>query len=110
MSLDIWFERLPCEHCKRGGETVWERSPTYNLANMWRAAGLPFSDDIENKPAGELIPALERGIAALRADPAKFRAMEPANKWGTHEDLLEVAESCLAAAREYPTAIVTTWR
>lgn len=111
MSLGIYLHLPACAHCGRGDEQVFERSPTYNLGPMWRAAGLPFSDEsIEGKAIADLLPVLEAGLANLRADPARFRAMNPPNGWGSYEGLCDVVERMIAAGQEHPTAVVRTWR
>mgnify|MGYP000885609505 CR=1 FL=1 len=110
MSLGIWFKSVPCAHCGRSDGTVWERSPTYNLAEMWNAAGVPFEPGIEGQTAGSLLPRLESSLLELKSNPAKYRAMNAPNGWGTYEDLVSVLESAIEAARAYPDAIVGTWR
>ena len=110
MSLGIYFNAPTCEHCKRGGDAVWSRSPTYNLREMWTSAGLPFDEEIGGKRVAELLPKLEAGLAELLRDPTKYRAMNPPNGWGTYEGLVEVVESAIEAAKQYPDAIVSTWR
>lgn len=110
MALHIWFDNPPCVTCGHGG-SVWERNPTYNLGPMWQEAGLPFSDEsIEGKPCFEMLPALEAGLAVLKAEPARFRKLNPPNGWGDYEGLVEVVESAIAAARKYPNAIVRCGR
>jgi hypothetical protein len=110
VSLDISLTVGACEHCGRGGDEMWEGNITYNLSEMWRAAGLPYSEDIEGKPAREMLPRLETGLAALRAEPARFEAMNPPNKWGSYAGLLDFTTRLIDAAREYPEAIVTASR
>lgn len=111
MSLGIYFDLPPCPHCKgTGGGTIWERSPTYNLSDMWEAAGVPFDDGIEGQTAGSILPRLEASLAELKAHPAKYKAMNPPNGWGDYEGLVEVVESAILAAKQFPDAVISTWR
>lgn len=110
MSLGIWFKSVACEHCGRGDGDIWGRSPTYNLREMWEAAGVPFHHGIEGQTAGSILPALEASLAELKSHPAKYTAMNPPNGWGTYDDLIEVVESAVEAARKHPNAIIRTWR
>lgn len=94
MSLGI---HLACPTC---GDRIFDRNPTYNLGPMWRAAGIDW-DALEGKDGNVVGPAIEAAIATLRAEPEKFRAMEPANRWGTYEGLLEVLELLVEACRNH---------
>lgn len=76
---------------------------------MWRAAGLPFDDNIGGKCVTEILPCLEAGLAELKRDPEKYRAMNSPDGWGTFEDLVEVTESAIAAAKQFPNATISTW-
>jgi hypothetical protein len=76
---------------------------------MWKAAGLPFDDKIEGKCVTEILPSLEAGLAELKRDHQKYRALSQTNNWGTYEDLIEVTESAIAAAKQFPTATISTW-
>lgn len=110
MSLGIWLKIPACEHCGNDAHEVWGRSPTYNLYPMWKEAGCPFEEGIEGKLGIELVPALEASLANLKADPSKFKAMNPANGWGNYEELVDVVETMIEAAKKYPKAKVGTWR
>ena len=111
MSLDLYLTVGACSHCGRSGEPVWDRNITYNLSTMWRAAGVPFSDEgIEGKRAADVLPALEASLVELRAKPVVYRAMNPANGWGVYEELVDLVGSMLDAARKHPESIVGTWR
>lgn len=105
MSYDFTLTLDACEHCKRPGECVWEGQITYNLGPMWRAAGLPFSDDaVEGMLASDIGQAVEEGLAILRADPPRFQALNAPNGWGTYEDLCGFLDGMLEACRKFPTA------
>lgn len=106
MSLDIWLNLPACDHCGRDESGVYSGNITYNLGPMWREAGLPYSDEIEGKTAGELVPALESGLVELEADPARFKTMNPSNGWGSYDGLVEFTKRIIAAAKTWPKAIV----
>lgn len=106
MSLDIWFTLNACAHCGRDEPEVYSGNITYNLGEMWRAAGLPYSEAIEGKTAGDLVPALEAGLSTLEAEPDRFHAMNPSNGWGSYDGLLEFTRRMVAAAKTWPKAIV----
>lgn len=111
MSLDLSYDLDVCQHCGRHAERVFDKNITYNLGPMWRAAGLPFSDEsIEGKPARDMLEPMRDGLVALLAEPEKFRAMNPSNGWGSYEGLVRFVEAAIAAADEYPDAIVRASR
>ena len=110
MSLGIYLDLDPCPHCGRGPDRVWESSPTYNLGPMWRAAGVPFDEGIEGKRGRELLDDLRVSLATLRADPARFKAMNPPNGWGDYDGLCDVVQRMIEAIEKYPEAVVSTWR
>lgn len=60
--------------------------------------------------ARDLIPSMESGLAALKADPARFKALNPENGWGSYEGLVEFVEQYLAACKESPDAQVEVSR
>lgn len=93
---------------------VFSANITHNLGRMADAAGIYDCcwrpDEHGMTKASQLIEPLQTGIAALRADPAKFKAFNPDNGWGSYEGLLEFAEEYLAACIEYPDADVRASR
>lgn len=78
---------------------------TSNVAPMWRAAGANLAD-FHGKTAGECAPILRAGIETMRADPARFTAMNPPNGWGSYERLLPALDELLAAFEAHPLARV----
>lgn len=60
--------------------------------------------------ARELIEPLETGLALLKSEPERFRAMNPNNGWGNYEGLVEFVEEYLNACKEHPTAEVRVSR
>lgn len=60
--------------------------------------------------ASELVARLRAGLAELTSDPARFRALNPSNGWGTYEGLVEVVRGYLAACEANPDATVEASR
>ena len=119
MSLDIYFKQGDqCEKCghvsDRNQRTVYDANITHNLGRMANAAGiygiLWRPDENGVATAHDLIARLERGIAAMEAAPARFRAFDAANGWGTYDDFLPWLRRLLDAAREFPGANVEVSR
>jgi hypothetical protein len=78
---------------------------TSNCGPMWRAAGADLAE-YHGKPASECIPSLRAAVAAMEADPAKYKAMNPENGWGSYDSLLPALREMLAAFESAPVAIV----
>ena len=82
------------------------RSPTYNLAAMFALAlGRPIRS-LDGMLAGDVIPVLEAATLAMHSDPAKFRALNPPNGWGSYEGALESLCWLLEMCKEHPKAKV----
>ena len=83
---------------------------THNLSIMAKAAGLydvlwnPESIGITT--ASQLIPLLEKGIVELEANPDKYKAFNPPNKYGNYEDLVDFCKTVLQNCRENPDAVI----
>lgn len=115
MSLDVYlYDRTnPCkrECCQ---EPVYQANYTHNCGPMAKEAGLydavwrPDENGIET--AAQLIPILEAGIATMKADPARFEALNPSNGWGSYDTFMPWLERYLAACREYPDVKVEVTR
>lgn len=116
MSLDVYLlSPEPVEtRCACCGaltseqETLYEQNITHNLNTMAEAAGiykhLWRPEEINITRAGQLIEPLTEGLRLLRADPAKYRELNPANGWGSYEGLVKFVESYLIACKDYPEA------
>lgn len=105
MSLDFYLERVqPCE--------VYWRNITHNLTEMAEEAGiykhLWHPDEIGLTTAAQLIEPLTAGLALLKSDPARFKAFNSPNGWGTYEHFVPFVEACLNACKEFPDATVRT--
>lgn len=107
MSLDIWLTAVR-------KTSVFEANITHNLNEMADEAGIYMHlwhpEDIGIKKAADLIAPLKNGIAAMEADPQRFIAFEPENKFGTYETFLPWLKLFLAACEENPDAEIEVSR
>lgn len=103
MSLGIY---LDCPCC---GSKAWEASPTYNLGPMWREAGCDMGE-WEGKTGEEVGPMLKAAIEAMRADPERFKRLNPENGWGDYDGLLDVFETFAAAVTQHPKFKIRLWK
>lgn len=60
--------------------------------------------------ARDLIAPLATGLALLESDPERFKAFNPANRWGDYSGLVRFVRDYLAACKEYPDAMVEVSR
>jgi hypothetical protein len=103
VSYDIWLE------IDTGGPEPacvgrdWNY--TSNCVPMWRAAGADLAE-FHGKSAADCIPVLSAAIELLRAEPARFEAMDPENGWGSYETLVPALEALLANFEHHPRATV----
>lgn len=107
MSLDITLTAVR-------ETSVFERNITHNLNRMADEAGIygviwrPEENGIET--AAQLIEPLRTGMALLKANPDRFKALNPPNGWGRYEGLVTFVEAYLAACIENPDATVEASR
>ena len=125
MSLDVTLygpertEPCRCRDCEHVHERAtrdvfYDANITHNLNKMASAAGIYEAlwcpDEHGLTTAAQLVPLLRVGLAKLRADPARYRKLNPANKWGSYEGLCRMVEAYLAACEANPTATVSVRR
>lgn len=107
MSLDVWLTAVR-------PTTVFESNITHNLGRMAEAAGiyqhLWRPEELGIGRASELIEPLERGLAALKAEPKRFREYDAPNGWGKYEHFLPFVEKYLDACRANPDAEIAVSR
>jgi hypothetical protein len=108
-----WHSRYPFANpftVEVQGDYVFESNITHNLVDMAEAAGiyacLWCPEEVGIKKAKDLIPLLEAGLQKLKADPDKFRSLNPPNGWGSYEGLVAFVEEYLEACRRWPEATV----
>lgn len=122
ISREEWDERFPgrepvmskVSENDTGPFEIFERNITHNLGRMADAAGiyrvLWRPEEIGIERAWQAVEPLKAGIAELRSNPRRFKALNPENGWGNYEGLLAFADDCLAACEQYPDALVRTCR
>lgn len=93
----------------RDGELVhvghYEANYTYNVSRMfYRALGNEGIRGLHGKSGADAEPQLNAAVAAMRADPDIYRAMNPPNGWGNYEGALELLETLASWCREVPGA------
>lgn len=102
------------EHTREERETYFTRNITHNLAPMAQDAGLYLPlwrpEEMGITEASQLIAPLEDGLAALEADPAHFKKLNPENGWGDYGGLVDFARAYLDACRANPEARVEASR
>jgi hypothetical protein len=107
MSADVWLV------IDTGGEeaaVVSEtRNVTYNLTAMLLAAGFPGHRAMEGAPASEAGGVYKFVADRLRADPAKYREMNPSNGWGSYEGAIEFCDLMATDCSDHPKATIGGW-
>ena len=94
-------------------EEVASFNITHNLCAMAQAAGIYgclWHPEEQNPPittAGQCVSPLRAGLAAMKADPQRFRPMSASNGWGTYEQFLPWLELVLAACEADTDALVS---
>jgi hypothetical protein len=116
LSRAEWDERYPGAEpvAVETRDSVFECNITHNLTKMADAAGIYEElwrpDEIAITHARELIEPLTAGLERLRADPEKFKALNPPNGWGDYDGLVRFVSAYLEACRQHPDATVYTSR
>lgn len=77
---------------------------THNLAPMLREAGYPGWQALNGAPASESGGMLRKVADTLRADPERFKALNPPNGWGSYEGAISVMERMADACARHPRA------
>lgn len=80
---------------------------TSNVAPMWTEALGHRLADLNEQNAGNSLPALQRAVADMKADPAKYEAMNPRNGWGNYEGALDYLRNLRDACAVYPNATIS---
>ena len=79
-----------------------------NEANLYEVLWHP--DKLGFTTAGQLVPLLTDGLALLLDQPERFKALNPANGWGSYDGLVRLVREYLAACIAHPEALVTADR
>lgn len=119
MSLDVnLMDRSKTCVCSCGyahePRGVYWANITHNLARMANEAGIYEAlwrpEEIEIIKAKQLVEPLTQGLAAMKADPARFEAYNSPNGWGLYKDFVPWIEKYLEACKKYPEAYVNVSR
>lgn len=120
MSLDVYL-RLPgtrepiqlLDVTDDSGE-VFSANITHNLGRMASEAGVYqccwWPEEVGVTHAKQLVAPLRAGIAAMKADPDRFKAHDSPNGWGLYRHFLPWLERYLAACEQHPDAEVRVSR
>jgi hypothetical protein len=96
------------EHTREEGKTYFFGNITHNLRVMADAAGLYNAlwnpGELRISHANYLIAPLEEGLKRLLAEPEKYRALNPENKWGDYDSFVGFVERYLKMCKMYPEA------
>lgn len=112
MSLDA---SLICPCC---GSELADLNITHNVQGMAEKAGIceilwrwgdQGKDNAPTVLAETLIEPLRNGLDAMLNNPDQFRPLEPANRWGTLDNLVEFVRLLLAACEKHPKAHYKSW-
>jgi hypothetical protein len=94
---------LSCPTCREGEDIG---SVSRNLGSMYFDVLQGGISSLNNKKAADAIPDLEAAIKKLEADPAKYRAMNPPNGFGSYDALVEVLKRLLENCKDRPNFII----
>lgn len=96
------------------GEEAFSANITHNLTGMAAEAGiyehLWRPDEIGITKARELIQPLTDGLALMRSEPERFKALNPPNGWGSYDGFVPWIARYLEACQTYPDADVSVSR
>lgn len=102
MSLDVYLNV--------GDESVYAANITHNVNVIAMAAGcyqaLWRPEELGFSVAGQLIEPLKASLMTLVSDPERFEAMNPANGWGSYDDLVRFVTAYLKACIRHPHATI----
>lgn len=88
--------------------SVFSANITHNLGKMADKAGIykalwrPKESGYEK--ARDVIPVLEKGLAKLKANPAKYEQYNSPDGWGTYKHFVPFVEEVLDACYANPDA------
>jgi len=112
--VDCYCRCCDNRHTREEREEYYSANITHNLCAMADEAGVyqllwrPEEEGI--KTARQAIEPLKDGMARLRAEPDRFRRLNPENGWGNYEGLVTFVENYLRACEDYPDAEIVVWR
>lgn len=102
------------EEVEKTSYEVFDSNITHNLNKMADAAGiyeyLWRPDEINVVFAKELIDPLREGLHKLKSNPDLYKQYNPANGWGTYEQLVNFVQDYLDACYKYPDSKIEVCR
>jgi len=112
LDVRLWFD-VETGDSGSGRHEVFSANYTHNCNVMAEAAGIyehvwPPDRLPGVKTAQDLIEPLRAGISLMDAEPERFKALNPANGWGSYATFLPWLRRYLEACIEYPKAFVDT--
>jgi hypothetical protein len=108
VSYDISLHRVVDFGGEEPVETCVEDVGNYtsNVVRMWATAiGRPLAD-LHGCTAGDCITELRSALAAMRASPDVYEAMNPENGWGDSEGARQYLSDLHDACCIHPTATI----
>lgn len=82
-----WYAEKPIEGSEADVEA--ERNVTYNVSGMLAKAFDCEVRELSGLPVEQLGPRVMAALERIAADPPAYRAMAPANGWGTFDSFLD---------------------
>ena len=73
---------------------------THNCNEMMREAGYDWVYHLDGQLLVETLPRFEAMLANLKADPERYRALNPANGWGDYDRLVALWDTILPRAHD----------
>lgn len=79
---------------------------THNCNQMMRDAGYDWVYHLDGQRLDETLPKFEAMLKNLKAEPKKYRAMNPDNSWGDYDSLVKLwEEEIIPRAKEILTKV-----
>lgn len=103
--MSYWFSLFNIVDAEDPEWEVFSENMTSNVAPMWREAGCDLRD-LKSWKAKDCVKPLCDAINRMKADPKKYRAMNPANGWGNYDSCVEFLVHCHDACLANPESIV----
>jgi hypothetical protein len=102
MSYDVYLE---VDTGAGNYACIGDWNMTSNVAPMWRKAGADLAE-MADMPAWRAADLLRGAVDMMRAYPADYEALNPANGWGDYEGCMGFLEVILRACERHPRAVL----
>lgn len=104
MSYDLYLEIDTGSDCMT--TVVDVGNYTSNVSPMWFKALGERLAEFHGRNAGESVPLLDKGIAAMEDGRAEYEAMNPDNGWGRYEGALDYLRRLRGCCAEHPKTTI----